>query len=181
MTPRHSVRRTLLVPVLAALLSAGLAFGAGQENDSDTENKESQQETTSESADKADKTDSEETNESTASKDPDAPGTTPAAAAAGMLQSKGTLISQTGDLDISVEQNVFHEFPGVELGHLTTPQRDALIKRANTVYCTCGCRGDTVARCVIMDPSCQVARKMLQKMLEAIAPADKSEANADND
>ncbi|MFQ5768319.1 MAG: hypothetical protein ACE5ID_10100, partial [Acidobacteriota bacterium] len=64
------------------------------------------------------------------------------------------------------------EFPGFNLDSLSGPQRDHLLKRANSIYCTCGCRGDTVARCVVLDPTCQTARKMFQKMLDDISAGE---------
>lgn len=98
------------------------------------------------------------------------PGLNTAKTAAGMLRSAGKIVSQTGDLKIAVDSNLFTEFPGFELGHLSTDQHDKLVKQANSVFCTCGCRGDTVARCVVLDPSCQVARSMLQRMLDDVSP-----------
>ncbi|MFQ5718850.1 MAG: hypothetical protein ACE5IK_04805 [Acidobacteriota bacterium] len=97
-----------------------------------------------------------------------------AATAAGILRSKGEVISQKGDLKIAVDNNFFTEFPGFDLSHLSENQHEALVKKANSVYCTCGCRGDTVARCVTLDASCQVARKMLQKMLDDVAASTPS-------
>jgi hypothetical protein len=94
------------------------------------------------------------------------PGLESAEAAAEALRSEGKVVSQQGNLDIAVDANFFSEFPGFELGALSQAQRDWLLKRANAVYCTCGCRGDTVARCVDLDPTCQTARKMLQGLLD---------------
>lgn len=90
----------------------------------------------------------------------------PASETAESLRQKGTIVSQTGDLDIAVDNNFYDEFPAFDMDGLTEGQRDWLLKRANAVFCTCGCRGDTVARCVATDPTCETAREMLGKMLK---------------
>ncbi|MFQ5671142.1 MAG: hypothetical protein ACE5HD_11590 [Acidobacteriota bacterium] len=100
--------------------------------------------------------------------------TRPAEAVARSLRESGQIVSQSGDLDLSVQSNVFTEFPGFNLDHLSKDQRDKLVKRANTVYCTCGCRGDTVARCVVLDPACQTARRMMKRMLDQASAADET-------
>jgi hypothetical protein len=80
------------------------------------------------------------------------------------LRQSGQVVSQTGDLKIAVDPQYYAEFPGYDLDHLTSGQHAWLLKQANSIYCTCGCRGDTVARCVVLDPTCQTARQMLDKM-----------------
>ena len=89
----------------------------------------------------------------------------PAQVTAEALRHSGKIVSQTGDLNIQVETQVYDEFPGYDMDSLSEGQRDWLLERANGVYCTCGCRGDTVARCVVLDPTCQTARDMLDNML----------------
>jgi hypothetical protein len=91
--------------------------------------------------------------------------------AAGTLRTRGELVSQTGDLSVQVESNYFSEFPGFDLSALTPEQQNALVEKANAVYCTCGCRGESVAKCVVLDTSCTTARGMLQKMIDAIKAA----------
>ena len=103
------------------------------------------------------------------------------------LRQSGQVVSQTGDLKIAVDPQYYAEFPGYDLDHLTSGQHAWLLKQANSIYCTCGCRGDTVARCVVLDPTCQTARQMLDKMagkagelteeeLQAAAAADPGKA-----
>ena len=103
------------------------------------------------------------------------------------LRQSGQVVSQSGDLKIAVDPQYFAEFPGYDLDHLTSGQHAWLLKQSNSIYCTCGCRGDTVARCVVMDPTCQTARQMLDKMaktagqlseeqLQAAAAADREAA-----
>jgi hypothetical protein len=103
------------------------------------------------------------------------------------LRQPGQVVSQSGDLKIAVDPQYFAEFPGYNLDHLTSGQHAWLLKQANTIYCTCGCRGDTVGRCVVTDPTCQTARKMLDKLnttagklteeeLKAAAAAEKEAA-----
>jgi hypothetical protein len=110
------------------------------------------------------------------SKTPAAPSTgevgmEPAEAAAGTLRTPGELVSQSGDLKIQVESNYFSEFPGFDLSGFPAEQKKAILDQANTVFCTCGCRGETVAKCVVLDPSCGTARGMLQKMIDAVKAA----------
>ena len=171
MRSRMTFRRAAWASLLTLLLASGAALASSQEKkDGGKPGQEPRSERPS--GDKAAGKDGATTEK----KEADAGDTTidlnTAAAAAAMLQQKGEIISQKGDLKIAVDSNFFTEFPGFELGDLDAPQRDKLVKQANSVYCTCGCRGDTVARCVVLDPSCQVARKMLQRMLDDIAPAD---------
>ena len=102
----------------------------------------------------------------------------PASETAESLRQKGTIVSQTGDLNISVDNNFYDKFPGFDLDELTEGQRDWLMKRANAVFCTCGCLGDTVARCVATDPTCETAREMLGKMLKQSAAMTEEELAA---
>ncbi len=107
------------------------------------------------------------------------PGLKSAEAAAEALRTEGKIVSQEGDLQIDVDANYFSEFPGFDLSTLGEPQREWLLRRANHVYCTCGCRGDTIARCVVLDPTCQTARKMLQGLLDKARDLTPEEAAAD--
>lgn len=160
----RTTRRSVCLPLLALLAVGGLSLASPQEK------KEPEQEQQAESPESSKaETGKEEGGTTPEEKKLD---TTPASAAARMLREKGQIVSQSGDLKIDVQSNLFTEFPGFELGHLTATQRDELVKLANRVYCTCGCRGDTVARCVVNDPSCVTARTMLQSMLDAFSPAD---------
>lgn len=102
----------------------------------------------------------------------------PAEVTAEALRHSGRIVSQTGDLNIQVENQFFDEFPGYDMDNLSDGQRDWLLKRANGVYCTCGCRGDTVARCVVLDPTCQTARNMLDKILARAGQLSKEELDA---
>ena len=108
---------------------------------------------------------------STATTTPPAMNTTEQAAAT--LRTQGQVVSQSGDMKIGVEANTFSEFPGFDLSKLPAAAREKVVKRSNTTYCTCGCKGDTVARCVVTDPTCGVARNMLQEIInrESAVPA----------
>jgi hypothetical protein len=91
--------------------------------------------------------------------------------AAATLRSQGEVVSQTGSLHLAVESNVYADFPGFDLTKLPADRKQAVIERANKTYCTCGCKGDTVARCVVNDASCQAARRMLQAMIDQVTGA----------
>ena len=162
MRSRMTFRRAAWSSVLTLLVAGGLSAADPQEKKGEEPAKAP---ASSPPAGDPDTVTAGSTDESTA------PDLNTAQAAATMLRNPGKIISQTGDLKIAVDSNLFTELPGFELGHLSTAQREKLIKQSNSVFCTCGCRGDTVARCVVLDSSCQVARKMLQQMLDDIAPA----------
>ncbi len=102
----------------------------------------------------------------------------PARVTAEALRHSGTIVSQTGDLNIQVENQFYDEFPGYDLDSLTKGQRDWLLTRANGVNCTCGCLNDTVARCVALDPTCQTARNMLTEMVSRAGKLSKEELAA---
>jgi hypothetical protein len=78
----------------------------------------------------------------------------------------------------SANDRFFSEFPGFDLGHLSQEQRDWVLRRARSVSCTCGCRGETVGRCVVLDPTCQTARQMLQEMIERAGRLGRDETPA---
>ena len=162
MKSRMTFRRLAWSTALSLLVAGGLSVAGPQEKKSEEPPKDAK------STSPAGETDTAAPGPAAA---PEAVGLTTAKEAAALLRGEGKVVSQTGDLKIAVDSNLFTEFPGFNIDHLTTPQRDKLIKQSNSVYCTCGCRGDTVARCVVLDSSCQVARKMLQRMLDDIAPA----------
>ena len=62
--------------------------------------------------------------------------------------------------------------------HLTSGQHAWLLKQANSIFCTCGCRGDTIARCVVLDPTCQTARQVLDKMASTAGQLSEEELKA---
>jgi hypothetical protein len=94
------------------------------------------------------------------------------------LRQSGRVVSQSGDLKIAVDPQYFAEFPGYDLDHLTSGQHAWLLKQANSIFCTCGCRGDTIARCVVLDPTCQTARQVLDKMASTAGQLSEEELKA---
>ena len=66
---------------------------------------------------------------------------------------------------VTVLENYYLDLPGFDLSTLTPKQKKKFLDRVNAEFCTCGCAGDTVARCIVNDPSCKVARGLAEKIL----------------
>jgi len=73
---------------------------------------------------------------------------------------------QTGSQNVS--QGPFENLPGFPLTDLNMPQRKKFLARVNSEYCNCGCKGDTIARCLVKDPACQIAPAMATRVLAEI-------------
>jgi hypothetical protein len=67
---------------------------------------------------------------------------------------------------ITVTLNYFDKLPGIDLDKLSPQRRQRVLDRANKETCTCGCKGDTVARCLVNDPSCPLAKVLAQQIYE---------------
>ncbi len=67
----------------------------------------------------------------------------------------------------------FENIPGFALADVSASQKKAFLDRVNTVSCSCGCVGDTVAKCIVDDPSCQVAPAMAQRILAEVRATEK--------
>jgi hypothetical protein len=67
---------------------------------------------------------------------------------------------------ITVTLNYFDRLPGIDLDKLSPQRRQRVLDRANKEACTCGCKGDTVARCLVNDPSCKLVKTLAQQIFE---------------
>jgi hypothetical protein len=67
---------------------------------------------------------------------------------------------------ITVTLNYFDKLPGIDLDKLSPQRRQRVLERANKELCTCGCKGDTVARCLVNDPSCKLVKSLAQQIYE---------------
>ena len=68
-------------------------------------------------------------------------------------------------------ETMMHEFDylkGFDLDPLSDTQRTILLRKANALPCECGCKGDTLARCVNTDPHCVVAPEEIKKLIEEV-------------
>jgi len=69
---------------------------------------------------------------------------------------------------VTVLENYYFDLPGFDLSTLTPKQKKKFLDRVNAEFCTCGCAGDTIARCVVNDASCKVARGLAEKILSEV-------------
>jgi competence ComEA-like helix-hairpin-helix protein len=74
--------------------------------------------------------------------------------------------------------NYFVAFKGIDLDALPAPIRQEFLDTVNREECSCGCSGDTIARCYVNDPACVVAHARLHTLYrealeKAKAPAAK--------
>lgn len=67
---------------------------------------------------------------------------------------------------ITVSLNYYEQLPGLDLDKLSPERRKRVIERANKENCTCGCRGDTVARCLVNDPACKLVKALARQIYE---------------
>lgn len=62
--------------------------------------------------------------------------------------------------------NYFVEFRGVDLNALPPEIRQDFLETVNREECSCGCVGDTIARCYVNDPNCAVAKARLHALYQ---------------
>lgn len=80
-------------------------------------------------------------------------------------------ITTSGDLagkvgPITVTLNYFDRLPGLDLDKLSPQRRQRVLDRANKEACSCGCKGDTIARCLVNDPSCKLVKSLAAQIYE---------------
>lgn len=78
---------------------------------------------------------------------------------------KSALADQVGPITVSLNYH-YDDLPGLDLKKLSPERRKRVIERANREICTCGCRGDTVARCLVKDPNCQLVKSLAKQIYE---------------
>jgi len=72
----------------------------------------------------------------------------------------------TNSAPIEAVANFFTELPGFDLASLSARQREKFLHRVNSEMCTCGCKNDTLARCLVNDPKCPVVKGMVQTVYD---------------
>jgi hypothetical protein len=80
------------------------------------------------------------------------------------IQGAGELGPRVGPITVTL--NYFDHLPGIELDKLSPQRRQRVLERANKEPCTCGCKGDTVARCLVNDPACKLVKALAQQIYE---------------
>ena len=80
------------------------------------------------------------------------------------IQGSGALGEKIGPITVTL--NYFDKLPGIDLDKLSPQRRQRVLERANKEPCTCGCKGDTVARCLVNDPACKLVKTLAQQIYE---------------
>lgn len=62
----------------------------------------------------------------------------------------------------------FDYLKGFDLDELSEKQRTMLLLKTNTLPCECGCTGDSLAKCVNVDPTCTTAPAKIREILEEL-------------
>ena len=69
---------------------------------------------------------------------------------------------------IEAVANYFTELPGIDLSGLDQKTREKYLHRVNSELCTCGCRNDTIAHCIVNDSKCPSVKSLAQKVLDEV-------------
>lgn len=69
---------------------------------------------------------------------------------------------------VTVRENYFMQLPGIDLSTLTPKQKQRYLDRVNQELCSCGCPNDTIARCLVNDPTCPTVRGIAEKVLSEV-------------
>ncbi|MBI4483836.1 MAG: hypothetical protein HY652_13235 [Acidobacteria bacterium] len=93
------------------------------------------------------------------------PPATPAAASPEPTQTPPSPSPAGETSEPQTQETAFKDLPGIDLAGLKPAQKDRFLKRVNTETCTCGCKGDTVARCLVEDPNCRIAPQQARAIL----------------
>jgi hypothetical protein len=56
----------------------------------------------------------------------------------------------------------------LDMASLTPEQKDKVMKRLVAENCTCGCVGDTIDKCLRVDPSCGVAVTLAMQVIDDV-------------
>ncbi|MBI3940092.1 MAG: SEC-C domain-containing protein [Acidobacteria bacterium] len=72
---------------------------------------------------------------------------------------------------LAAPQSRFEDLPGISLASLNASQKKKFLDRVNSENCSCGCKGDTIARCVVQDPQCQIAPAMANRVMAEVQAA----------
>ena len=74
----------------------------------------------------------------------------------------------TNTAPIEAVANYYVNLPGFDTESLPRAQREKLLQRVNSEMCTCGCKNDTLAFCLVNDPNCKVVKGLVQKVYDEV-------------
>ncbi len=74
----------------------------------------------------------------------------------------------TNTAPIVAVANYYTELPGFDLSVLEKRERESFLHRVNSEMCSCGCKNDTLARCLVNDQSCPLVRGMVQRVFDDV-------------
>ena len=74
----------------------------------------------------------------------------------------------TNTAPIVAVANYYTELPGFDLSVLEKRQREGFLHRVNSEMCSCGCKNDTLARCLVNDQSCPLVKGMVQRVFDDV-------------
>jgi hypothetical protein len=69
---------------------------------------------------------------------------------------------------IEAVANFFTELPGFDVAALDAQKREKFLHRVNSEMCSCGCRNDTLAHCLVNDPKCPTVKGLVQTAYDEI-------------
>ena len=86
-------------------------------------------------------------------------------------QAAGAIVgvpAATNTAPIVAVANYYTEIPGFDLSVLEKRQREHFLHRVNSEMCSCGCKNDTLARCLVNDPTCPFVKGMVQRVIDEV-------------
>lgn len=69
---------------------------------------------------------------------------------------------------IEAVANYFAEVPGFDLAPLGEHGREKFLHRINSELCTCGCKNETIAWCLVNDPKCPSVKGLAQTVFDEV-------------
>jgi len=74
----------------------------------------------------------------------------------------------TNTAPIEAVANYYAELPGFDLQPLGEHGREKFLHRVNSELCTCGCKNDTLAWCLVNDPKCPTVKGLVQAVYDEV-------------
>jgi len=74
----------------------------------------------------------------------------------------------TNTATIEAVANYFAEVPGFDLAPLGERGREKFLHRVNSELCTCGCKNETIAWCLVNDPKCPMVKGLAQAVYDEV-------------
>jgi hypothetical protein len=72
------------------------------------------------------------------------------------------------DSQIEAVANYFAELPGVDLAPLGERGKAKFLHRVNSELCSCGCKDQTLAFCLVNDPKCPQVKGLVQSVYDEV-------------